>query len=63
MFVNVQSFVCISGWVSIKLPSGFVNSGGKHALKKKSLFIAPMKRELLYGNKFYLDLKVPLKFF
>ena len=22
-----------------------------------------MKRELLYGNKYYLDLKVPLKFF
>jgi hypothetical protein len=38
-------------------------AGGKHALKKKSLFIAPMKRELLYGNKYYLDLKVPLKFF
>lgn len=32
-------------------------------IEKKSLFIAPMKRGLLYVNKYYLDLKVPLKFF
>jgi hypothetical protein len=41
----------------------YVDSWRKTCNEKKFLFIAPMKRELLYGNKHYFDLKVPLKFF
>ena len=41
----------------------YVDRWRETCIEKKSLFIAPMKKELLYGNKYYLDLKVPLKFF